>query len=166
MPQHCCGPNRTPLSLVTAHNARYVSVISFASETFASETSFWCNKMSLYRLCPWWTAQCPDTGPNYDAASMHSAILNDDGGELLLVGSHSGYLSIFLPHQQSPTTSSNNNNAAASNANKDDDVDDAGEFHVAMVVEQQQPQRPVDLVLEVKLDQPILAVSSAAAVAR
>lgn len=121
--------------------------------------------MSLYRLCPWWTAQCPDTGSNYDAASMHSAILteNQTGGELLIVGSHSGYLSIFQPHQQISTRTSSATNAAnamdeSTSANEENA--DASEFFVAMV----EQQRPVDLVLEVKLEQPILSISSAAIV--
>lgn len=106
--------------------------------------------MSLYRLCPWWKAQCPDLEANYDAAVLHSAALNDEpgGSELLVVGSHSGHLCIYHPHPDDDKVAAVDGMSA---------TDDESEFDVTKSGQ----SRPVDVVVEVKLDKPVLAVSSA-----
>ncbi|XP_061402288.1 protein PTHB1-like [Musca vetustissima] len=55
--------------------------------------------MSLFNVCNWWTAQCPDLDENYDVASLLCARfgLEDQEKDYIVVGSHTGQLSIFYP---------------------------------------------------------------------
>lgn len=109
--------------------------------------------MSLYRLCPWWSAQCPELGEHYDAVSLHCFARTDEpnAGELLCVGSHTGYLSLYQPH--GPDAKAPTDAGAAGSA-----ADDDAEFTIGGAAPS---GRPVALVLEVKLAQPVLSVSSA-----
>lgn len=92
--------------------------------------------MSLFKLCTWWTAQCPDIAANYDSYLLHSCRfgLSDTEKDYIVVGSHSGYLSIFRP--------------SATDADEDND-----EFSIVVA-------RPTDLLLEQKLANPIIGISS------
>lgn len=55
--------------------------------------------MSLFKLCRSWYTQCPDFSTNYDCNSMHCCRIgsNDNDKDYIVVGSHSGHLSIFNP---------------------------------------------------------------------
>lgn len=55
--------------------------------------------MSLFNVCNWWTTQCPDMEENYDVASLLCARfgLEDQEKDYIVVGSHTGQLSIYYP---------------------------------------------------------------------
>lgn len=91
--------------------------------------------MSLFKLCTWWTAQCPDISSNYDSYLLHSCRfgLSDTEKDYIIVGSHSGYLSIFRPSAT--------------------ETDEDNEFSIIA-------NRPTDLLLEQKLSYPIIGISS------
>ncbi|XP_058466212.1 protein PTHB1 [Malaya genurostris] len=59
--------------------------------------------MSLFKVCNWWKTQCPDVEPNYDSFSIHCCRLSIQEGEKdnVIVGSHSGHLSIYQPSYKS-----------------------------------------------------------------
>lgn len=88
--------------------------------------------MSLFKACTWWSTQCPDYEPNYDSYLLHCCRFGLESGEkdCIVVGSHAGYLNIFQPIQTIEGTNVVN------------------EF------------KPTDLVLEVKLPNPILQITS------
>lgn len=92
--------------------------------------------MSLFKLCSWWQAQCPDVSDNYDTYLLHCCRfgLSDTEKDYVIVGSHSGYLSIFRP------TDPESNEAS-------------DEFEIVVA-------RPTDLILEQKLPSPIIGISS------
>lgn len=92
--------------------------------------------MSLFQLCPWWSMQCPDLAFHYDAFSIHCCRLGlaDKDKDYIVIGSHTGYLSIFYPTSRP----------------KDDDDDN---FENSF-------SRPNDLVLEMKFSQPIIGITS------
>lgn len=56
--------------------------------------------MSLFKVCTLWQAQCSDYQFNYDAQLLHNCRFGFDESEkdYIVVGSHSGYLSIFKPN--------------------------------------------------------------------
>lgn len=90
--------------------------------------------MSLFKVCTWWDAQCPDITESYDSLSLLCCRLGLDDAEkdYIVVGSHSGYLSIFKPNSES----SINAEVAGSTF------------------------KPTDVVLEIKLANPIIGLSS------
>ncbi|XP_065368292.1 protein PTHB1 [Calliphora vicina] len=55
--------------------------------------------MSLFNVCNWWSTQCSDLEENYDVASLLCARfgLEDQEKDYIIVGSHTGHLSIFYP---------------------------------------------------------------------
>ncbi|XP_054740776.1 protein PTHB1 [Anastrepha obliqua] len=87
--------------------------------------------MSLFNVCNWWHTQCSDLEENYDVASLLVARfgLEDNEKDYLVVGSHSGNLSIFYPR-----------------FDQNRRVGDENAF------------RPTDLLLEVNLKRPILGI--------
>lgn len=110
--------------------------------------------MSLYRLCPWWSAQSPDGGANFDATSLHCMRLVHSVGELLCVGSHGGCLNVYRPEPpRRPLATQSVDNAAGQRGSAED-----AEFDVDRL-----NSEPTDsgLLLEVQLKQPILSLSSA-----
>ncbi|KAG4078630.1 hypothetical protein HA402_015220 [Bradysia odoriphaga] len=88
--------------------------------------------MSLFQLCRWWYTQCPDFGTNYDNNSMHCCRIgsNDNDKDYIVVGSHSGHLSIFNPSGDPPDN--NNDNAF----------------------------KATDVLIEMKLPNPIIGIES------
>lgn len=94
--------------------------------------------MSLFKLCNWWDAQCPDITSNYDCYSMHCCRfgLYDGEKDYIVVGSHSGHLSIFKP---SPP---------------DLNPDENNEFNFST------GYKPTDVLLEIKLQNPIIDITS------
>uniref|UniRef100_A0A1I8P5F1 PTHB1 N-terminal domain-containing protein n=1 Tax=Stomoxys calcitrans TaxID=35570 RepID=A0A1I8P5F1_STOCA len=55
--------------------------------------------MSLFNVCNWWSAQCSDLDENYDVASLLCARfgLDEQEKDYIVVGSHTGQLSIYYP---------------------------------------------------------------------
>lgn len=55
--------------------------------------------MSLFNVCHWWSAQCSDLEENYDVSSLLCARfgLVHEEKDYIVVGSHSGHLSIYYP---------------------------------------------------------------------
>lgn len=96
--------------------------------------------MSLFQVCSWWSTQCPDFESSYDTNSLHCCRLHDDETEkdFIIVGSHSGYINIYKP------------NPVANNFNDGNDRDEslAAQYN------------PVDQILELKLTDPVLQLSS------
>lgn len=88
--------------------------------------------MSLFKVCTWWTSQCPDYESSYDLQSLHCCRfgIGEREKDYIIVGSHSGYVSVFMP-----------------NATNEDN-DSLSGF------------RPTDQLLEIKLSHPILQVTS------
>lgn len=88
--------------------------------------------MSLFKACTWWTSQCPDYEQNYDPCLLHCCRFGLENGEkdCIVVGSHSGYISIFQPIQ----------------------VEGAGKAFNEF--------KPTDLLLEIKLPFAILEITS------
>ncbi len=88
--------------------------------------------MSLFQLCRWWYTQCPDFASNYDLNSMHCCRigLNDNDKDYIVVGSHSGHLSIFNPGGDPP----------------ENDCDNAF--------------KATDVLIEMKLPNPIIGIES------
>lgn len=88
--------------------------------------------MSLFKVCSWWSAQCPDYESNYDSQLLHCCRfgIDDTEKDYIVVGSHSGYLSVFKP-----------------NATYDED-------------EQNASFKPTDQLLEIKLPCPIIQITS------
>lgn len=103
--------------------------------------------MSLFQLCPWWTSQCPDLNSNYDAYSIHCCRLGilDKDKDFIVVGSHTGYLSIFYPTRSSDSEPTH---------------DDAEDDTFSAALNANTSSRPNDLVLEMKLPQPIIGITS------
>lgn len=60
------------------------------------------NKMSLFKVVSWWNAQCSELSKKYDSASLHCCRLGleDNEKDYVVVGSHSGHLSIFRPSSE------------------------------------------------------------------
>lgn len=89
-------------------------------------------KMSLFKACTWWSTQCPDYEESYDSLLLHCCRFGLENGEkdCICVGSHSGYLSIFQPIRVE----------GSSNVMND--------------------FKPTDLLLEIKLPNPILEITS------
>uniref|UniRef100_A0A1B0DQ92 PTHB1 N-terminal domain-containing protein n=1 Tax=Phlebotomus papatasi TaxID=29031 RepID=A0A1B0DQ92_PHLPP len=84
-------------------------------------------KMSLFRVITWWTTQCPSTS-GFDSFSLlcgRLGLVEDGERDSIVVGSHSGHLSVFAP---SPPE----NGATFS---------------------------PTDILLEVKLPQPVIGLA-------
>ncbi|KAL5289209.1 BBS9 family protein [Megaselia abdita] len=90
--------------------------------------------MSLFKICDWWSTQCTDVDENFDSFSIIISRfgLKDNEKDYVVVGSHSGNLSIFYP----------NSNGNAKNTRPNTNF------------------KPVDLLLESKLDFPILMLST------
>lgn len=90
--------------------------------------------MSLFKICDWWLTQCNDVDENFDSSSVIISRFGLMEGEkdYVVVGSHSGHLTIFYP----------NFNGSLKN-NQGDKV-----------------FKPVDLLFECKLDFPILMLST------
>lgn len=88
--------------------------------------------MSLFKVCTFWSAKCGDCDANYDSQLLHCCRFGVDGKEkdYIVVGSHSGYLSIFKP-------------------NALNDIDD--EFDSF---------KPTDQLMEIQLPNPIIQISS------
>lgn len=88
--------------------------------------------MSLFKVCTFWTAQCSDCQSNYDAQLLHCCRfgIGESEKDYIVVGSHSGYLSVFKP-----------------NAIGDPDENFTG-------------FTPTDQLLEIKLSNPIIQLSS------
>lgn len=92
--------------------------------------------MSLFKVCTWWSVQSADFDTNYDSQLLHCCRFGIEEYEkdYIIVGSQSGYLSIYQP-----------------NAMKIDfDEDD----------EPQSVYKPTDQLLEMKLADPIMQLSS------
>lgn len=55
--------------------------------------------MSLFRVCSWWSAQCPDTLQSYHAQNITVCRfgLQENEKDYIVVTSTLGYLSIFYP---------------------------------------------------------------------
>jgi hypothetical protein len=53
--------------------------------------------MSLFKVCSWWSYQCPHQSKNYDAGSLTCGqfVENNIQRDVIIVSSHSGILSIF-----------------------------------------------------------------------
>lgn len=56
--------------------------------------------MSLFKVCSLWAAQCGDCELNYDSNLLHCCRFsaNETEKDYIVVGSHSGYLSVFKPN--------------------------------------------------------------------
>uniref|UniRef100_A0A7G3AQ71 Protein PTHB1 n=1 Tax=Lutzomyia longipalpis TaxID=7200 RepID=A0A7G3AQ71_LUTLO len=83
--------------------------------------------MSLFRVITWWTTQCPSTD-GFDSFSLLTGrlgLVEDGERDSIVVGSHSGHLSVFAP---SPSES--------------------GSLF-----------SPTDIILEVKLPQPVIGLA-------
>ncbi|XP_001659313.2 protein PTHB1 [Aedes aegypti] len=95
--------------------------------------------MSLFKICNWWKTQCPDVEPNYDSFSIHCTRLCLEEGEKdsIIVGSHSGYLSIYQP-----------SNKAASDGDLEEDQYFENVFQHS------------DVILETKLTLPVIGITS------
>lgn len=104
-------------------------------------------RMSLFQLCPWWSTQCPDLASSYDAYSLHCCRLGlaDNEKDYVVVGSHTGYLSVYYPTGRSVDEEASGDGVDHSFA---DDLSANG------------ISRPNDLVLEMKLAQPIIGITS------
>lgn len=89
-------------------------------------------KMSLFKVCTFWTAQCSDYQSSYDAQLLRCCRFGSDKSEkdYIVVGSHSGYLSVFKPNA----------------------IGDPEESFTGFA--------PTDQLLEVKLSNPIIQLSS------
>lgn len=87
--------------------------------------------MSLFKICDWWSIQCPDINENYDSFNIIVTRfgLREQEKDYVVVGSHSGHLSIFYPN-----------------------VDKSKNPSIGF--------KPVDLLLECKLGFPILMLSA------
>ena len=98
--------------------------------------------MSLFKVCPWWHTQCPDVSPTYDCYLLHCCRfgLYDGEKDYIVVGSHSGHLSIYKP------------SAAESNGEDGPDADDDTATNSF---------KPTDVLLETKLPNPIIEILSA-----
>lgn len=96
--------------------------------------------MSLFQVCAWWSAQNPDFESNYDSNTLHCCRLhsNESEKEFVIVGSHAGYVNIYKP-------SPNANNNIEEENHKDDSL-------TAFT--------PNDHILELKLSEPVLQLSS------
>lgn len=92
--------------------------------------------MSLFKVCTWWSAQCPDCDPNYDSQLLRCCRfgIEDNEKDYVIVASHSGYVSIFQPN--------------ALMVGEAEDEEPSSGF------------RPTDQLLEVKLTSPIIQLSS------
>lgn len=90
--------------------------------------------MSLFKICDWWSTQCTDVDEYFDSFSIIISRfgLKDNEKDYVVIGSHSGNLSLFYPNS--------NGNAKNKKINK--------------------VFKPVDLLLECKLDFPILMFST------
>lgn len=108
--------------------------------------------MSLFKFCPWWTTQCPDLGANYDACSLHCCRLGlvDNEKDYLVIGSHTGYLSIFNPTERPDIESSMPVFSAAN------DADEEGLFAASLNA----ASPATDLDFEIKMAQPIIGITS------
>lgn len=93
--------------------------------------------MSLFKVCTWWSAQCPDFEPNYDSQLLHCCRfgIEETEKDYVIVASHSGYVSVFQP------------NALAAEETTEDEEPTSG-------------FRPTDQLLEIKLTHPIIQLSS------
>lgn len=102
--------------------------------------------MSLFQLCPWWSSQCPDLGANYDAYSLHCCRLNlvNQEKDFIVVGSHTGYLSIYYPTARPG----------------DEPTDDLEGDNFAGALNANAMSSPNDLVLEMKFPHPIIGITS------
>lgn len=88
--------------------------------------------MSLFKVCTFWTAQCSDYQSHYDAQLLHCCRFGFDKSEkdYIVVGSHSGLLSVFKPNA----------------------IGDPDESFTGFA--------PTDQLLEIKLSNPIIQLSS------
>ncbi|XP_055538517.1 protein PTHB1 isoform X2 [Wyeomyia smithii] len=94
--------------------------------------------MSLFKVSNWWKTQCPDLEPNYDSFSLHCARLCIQEGEKdsILVGSHSGYFSIYQPSYR---------------ASNEGELDDDEQFENVF--------QHSDVVLETRLPLPVIGIT-------
>ena len=93
--------------------------------------------MSLFKVCNWWKTQCPDVEKSYDSFSLHCCRLciEEKEKDSVIVGSHTGHLSIFQPSYKAFE-------------NNDDENNFENSFQHS------------DVVLEVKLHLPIIGILS------
>lgn len=98
------------------HSKHCVSMVTITKQNHKRQTKSLVKrkqqikKMSLFTLCRWWHTQCPDFASNYDFNSMHCCRigLNDNDKDYIIVGSHSGHLSVFNPSGDPPENTSDN----------------------------------------------------------
>lgn len=86
--------------------------------------------MSLFKICRWWSTQCPELQTKYDSSSIFCTRLglNEKEKDYLIVGSHTGHLSVYYP---------------TSEIQEDGNVSGF---------------KPVNVLLEVKMPQPIIGI--------
>ncbi|XP_055630807.1 protein PTHB1 [Toxorhynchites rutilus septentrionalis] len=94
--------------------------------------------MSLFKICNWWKVRSPDAEPNYDSFSLHCVRLCIEEGEKdsIIVGSHSGHLSIYQPSYRN----------VAEGDSEDEHLESV--FHHS------------DVILEVKMPLPVIGITS------
>lgn len=99
--------------------------------------------MSLFKVCTWWSAQCPDFEANYDSQLLHCCRfgIEENEKDYVIVASHLGYVSVFQPNalMMDEKTMPEDGN---------DDEQPSSGF------------RPTDQLLEIKLSSPIIQLSS------
>lgn len=64
--------------------------------------------MSLFKIFPWFSYQCPDNGENYDSFSITCSRLSFDSesnDDKIVVTSHTGFISILQPFKEMPNES-------------------------------------------------------------
>lgn len=105
--------------------------------------------MSLFSLCPWWQAQCAEVSPTYDCQLLHCCRfgLGENEKDYIVVGSHSGHLSVFKPIPAAAAAAEPSLQASPEDA--EFEIDPAGAM-----------SRAIDLLFEIKLPQPIIAILS------
>uniref|UniRef100_A0A182LY43 PTHB1 N-terminal domain-containing protein n=1 Tax=Anopheles culicifacies TaxID=139723 RepID=A0A182LY43_9DIPT len=108
--------------------------------------------MSLFKVRNWWKTQCPTIEPAYDSFSLHCARLCLEEGEKdsIVVGSHSGQLCIYRPSGGSTNLPDLDAEDTEGQPNQSSSPNDPFEnvFQHA------------DVILEVQLAFPVLAISS------
>uniref|UniRef100_A0A182WLL9 PTHB1 N-terminal domain-containing protein n=1 Tax=Anopheles minimus TaxID=112268 RepID=A0A182WLL9_9DIPT len=108
--------------------------------------------MSLFKVRNWWKTQCPTIEPAYDSFSLHCARLCIEEGEKdsIVVGSHSGQLCIYRPSGGTINPSDLDAEDPEGQQNQTTGPNDPFEnvFQHA------------DVILEVQLAFPVLAISS------
>lgn len=89
--------------------------------------------MSLFKVCNWWTVQSSDITNSYDSFSLHCCRLNSEDNnekDYIIVGSHEGVLCVYKP------------------------------IFGVQEDEQCNSFAPSDVILEIKLDSPVIGLTS------